>query len=80
MNTAPLFFKTFVRNVVDSCILPGTVLGSEILWLYLKQWKKEWSAIALALLSVIFLHFDLSADARSIVSQTFTEGDSNAAT
>jgi hypothetical protein len=77
MNTFPSIFKTFVRNAVDSCILPGTVTGGEIVWLYFKQWKKEWSAIGLAVLYVIFLHFDLPADARSIVSRTFAEHDSN---
>jgi hypothetical protein len=77
MNTFSLVFKTFIRNAIDSCILPGTVLGTEIVWLYFKQWKKEWSAIGLAVLSVFFLHFDLPADARSVIIRAFIEHESN---
>lgn len=71
MNSVDLIVKTFVRSAIDSCILPGTSLGTEILWLYCKEWKKEFSGILFALLSLLFVHFDLPADLRSEVREAF---------
>ena len=73
MNSVGLIVKTFVRTAIDSCILPGTTLGTEILWLYCKEWKKEFSGILFALLSLLFFHFDLPADLRSEVREAFAD-------
>lgn len=75
MNSLRFFSKSFLRIVVDSCILPGTTLGTEILWLYMKQWKREFSGILFAILSLIFFHSDVAADIRSVVSQTLSDRD-----
>ena len=75
MNSLRVFSESFVRIVVDSCILPGTTLGSEILWLYMQQWKREFSGIFLAILSLTFFHPDVTADVRSGVGQTLSERD-----
>jgi hypothetical protein len=54
MNWMSLIF----RAVADTCILPGTVNGSEILWLYLLHWKKEYSTFSFALISFLFSYVD----------------------
>jgi hypothetical protein len=53
------FIKPLVRTTLDCYILPGTVTGTEICWLYLLQWKKEVSTISLALVSVLFSQINL---------------------
>jgi hypothetical protein len=45
--------------MADCYILPGTTTGTDILWLYLLQWKREASAISLALLSIFVSQIDL---------------------
>jgi hypothetical protein len=72
MNSLRFLVKTFARTVVDSCILPGTTLGTEILWLYMKQWKKELSTISLAIISIVILQLNLPADAHTVVSQALS--------
>lgn len=76
MNAFRIHIKNFVRTAIDGCILPGTMLGTEILWLYFGQWRREWSAIGLAMAALIFIHFDMAVDARSMVQQVPSERES----
>jgi hypothetical protein len=73
MKTYSLLVRSFLRTAVDGCILPGTMLGTEILWLYFKQWRSEWSAITLAVITLVFFHLDIPANPRSFLPQTATE-------
>jgi hypothetical protein len=73
MNSFQAHFKNFVRTAIDCCILPGTMLGTEILWLYFGQWRREWSAIGLAIAAFIFIHFEMAVDTRSVVQQVPSE-------
>jgi hypothetical protein len=63
MNTAiSTFIKSLFRTAIDGCILPGTMTGTEILWLYVKQWKGELSTLSFAVLSVLVSLFEPYAD------------------
>lgn len=53
METFLIFIRSLIRTAVDCCILPGTMNGTEILWLYILQWKKEVSAISFAVISIL---------------------------
>jgi hypothetical protein len=33
--------KLLIRSSLDNYVLPGTLTGTEILWLYMIQWKRE---------------------------------------
>lgn len=36
-----LFVKTLIRSQLDIYVLPGTRTGTEILLLYMSQWKRD---------------------------------------
>jgi hypothetical protein len=46
--------KAMTRTLIDFCVLPGTALGAEILWLYSVQWKNKASLVVLAIVSFIY--------------------------
>lgn len=50
MGRGFLWMKTLVKSSLDNYVLPGTVTGTEILWLYMIQWRRD----LLALLSASF--------------------------
>ena len=41
-------FKNLIRSSLDNYILPGTLTGTEILWLYMVQWKRDIAVLASA--------------------------------
>lgn len=43
-----IYFKSLVKTSLDNYVLPGTVLGTEILWLYMIQWKRDLVALTSA--------------------------------
>ena len=49
------FLKIFIKSSLDQYVLPGTLTGTEILLLYMSQWKRNFEL----LLSTAF-HFVLS--------------------
>jgi hypothetical protein len=59
--------------MADCYILPGTTTGTEILWLYLLQWKKEASTISLALLSIFISQLDLPSNTSTSGEHLATE-------
>jgi hypothetical protein len=73
MKTYSPLVKSVLRTAVDGCILPGTMLGTEIVWLYFKQWRSEVSTIALAIVTIAFFHLDITADVRGFARQSTTE-------
>lgn len=63
-----MFIKTLVKSSLDNYVLPGTLTGSEILWLYVIQWKRDAA-------SLIFASYFLSAHSlrlKSLSTMFFT--------
>ena len=52
-----IFIKTFLKSSLDNYILPGTLTGTEILWLYMVQWKRDMTTH----LPLLFASQDLKA-------------------
>jgi hypothetical protein len=75
MNTILSHSKSLVKVAVDTCILPGTTCGTEILYLYLIQWKKELSTLFFAFLSILFAQFNSQIDVRTIPHHSFNENE-----
>ena len=55
------FMKNLVKSSLDNYVLPGTVTGTEILWLYMAQWKRDLSNVTMASLQVLFFDADVSS-------------------
>ena len=53
MANCTLLIKTLVKCSMDNYVLPGTTSGTEILWIYLIQWKRDLATLAFA--SIYFL-------------------------
>lgn len=73
INSLVQMLKTVARSTADCYILPGTSTGSEICWLYLLQWKKEFSTVSLALISILLSQADLPVDSAMFTSHSVTE-------
>jgi hypothetical protein len=43
-----LLIKTIVKSSLDNYVLPGTLSGTEILWLYMVQWTRHLTALTIA--------------------------------
>ena len=43
-----IFFKSLLKSSLDNYVLPGTLMGTEILWLYMLQWKRDFTNVTLA--------------------------------
>ena len=43
-----ILVKTLIKSSLDNYILPGTLTGSEILWLYMTQWKRNVATLVCA--------------------------------
>lgn len=55
------FMTNLVKSSLDNYVLPGTVTGTEILWLYMAQWKRDLSSVTVASLQVLFFDADVSS-------------------
>ena len=55
-----LFAKYLLKSSLDNFVLPGTLTGTEILWLYMVQWKRDLANVAIASLPALFDPGDLS--------------------
>ena len=49
--------SSLVKSSLDHYILPGTLTGSEILWIYVVQWKRDFNALAFAIVYFICRQF-----------------------
>ena len=63
-----MFIKTLVKSSLDNYILPGTLTGTEILWLYMIQWKRDLATVTFASVYLIFSQLDLQRLERAISS------------
>ena len=54
-----VILKNLVRSSLDNYILPGTLTGTEILLLYMLQWKRVLVAVASLTVSIFLSRFDL---------------------
>jgi hypothetical protein len=56
--------KAVSRTVIDFCVVPGTAIGAEILWIYTLQWKNRFSLLALALISFTYSNMHMTIEDR----------------
>jgi hypothetical protein len=42
------FLKTLIKSSLDNYVLPGTLTGTEILFIYMRQWKRDVMLLASA--------------------------------
>jgi hypothetical protein len=63
-----LLLKSVVRTAVDGCFLPGTMMGTELMLLWMIARKRELSTISLALISIFFSNFDFISSGSSLTS------------
>jgi hypothetical protein len=68
--------SSLFRSVVDTCILPGTSNGTEILLLYVRQWSKEVSIVSIAVLSMASM-INSSSNTHMTSQQTVVEPDNH---
>ena len=50
--------KTLVKSSLDNYVLPGTLTGTEILVLYMAQWKRDLIFVTFATISLISFQID----------------------
>jgi hypothetical protein len=67
------FAKIFIRTAVDGCILPGTMMGTELTWLYLQQWRKEYSTVCFTIVSILFSNLDMLTHHQTIQGSEITD-------
>ncbi|MEX2231545.1 MAG: hypothetical protein WD824_05260 [Cyclobacteriaceae bacterium] len=63
-----MFIKTLVKSSLDNYVLPGTLTGTQILWLYVIQWKRDLAAVTFASVYIICSQLDLQKLERAISS------------
>jgi hypothetical protein len=68
-----VFLKTVVRTAVDGCFLPGTMMGTELMLLWMVTRKRELSTVSLALISIFFSNFDFVSSSVTTASRTPSE-------
>ena len=67
-----MILRTFVRSSVDNFVLPGTVTGTDILLIYLTEWKRHALVVGSATLYLIASQFTLPG-VQSVLSETAEE-------
>ena len=45
--------KTLMRSSLDNYVFPGTATGTDILWIYLIQWKRDMHVLGFALVYLL---------------------------
>jgi hypothetical protein len=68
-----LFLKSVVRTAVDGCFLPGTMMGTELMILWLVKTSREVSTISLAVLSIFFSNYDFQSSTSPASSRQSSE-------
>lgn len=58
--------KNFIKCSLDNYVLPGTVTGSEILWLYMVQWKRDLVLLISASFVFVVSHYDMPGLERAL--------------
>lgn len=49
--------SSLMKSSLDNYLLPGTLTGSEILWIYVVQWRRDFNALAFATVYFLSLQF-----------------------
>jgi len=65
-----MFIKTLVKSSLDNYVLPGTMNGTEILWVYLIQWKRDIAIFTFASVYFLCSHFDFAKFQRELSSSS----------
>ena len=70
------FIKNLVKCSLDQCVVPGTRTATEILWLYMIQWKREMANITTGSFNMFLSQRDLPmvADSSAPEEQPKSEG------
>lgn len=55
-----MMLKSLIKSSVDNYLLPGTMTGTEILWLYMIQWKRDMSTLTFAVIYFVCSQFDFT--------------------
>lgn len=48
-----VLIKNLAKSYLDNYILPGTNAGTEVLWIYMIEWKRHMANVALATLYLL---------------------------
>ncbi len=54
-----VLIKALVKSSLDNYVLPGTLTGTEILWLYMVQWTRAITALTIASAYLMSSQFEL---------------------
>ncbi|HYG04121.1 MAG TPA: hypothetical protein VD927_16860 [Chryseosolibacter sp.] len=54
MRTRLPIFKAFTKTILDSCVMPGTGSGAEIVWVYSTHMKAKVFIVTVALVSMAY--------------------------
>lgn len=73
MTTITHHIIQLCKVALDSCLLPGTANGTEIVWLYISHWNKSLSAICFAIISIITIDASTGGDTNIITSRSVSE-------
>lgn len=78
-----IILKTFLRTSVDNYVLPGTATGTDILLIYMTEWKRHFvlvtSLVTSATICLIASQFDLPRSENTFpdISNEIRDGGSN---
>jgi hypothetical protein len=68
--------KSFIKGSLDNYILPGTLSGTEILWIYVVQWKRDFFTVTFAVLYFACSQFEVVVQDK-VLSGTRTNPEQN---
>ena len=71
-----ILIKDLAKSYLDNYILPGTNAGTEVLWIYMVQWKRQMANIAFATFYLLVSQADYS-EVESVAPNTPTEKSNN---
>lgn len=67
-----ILIKNLAKSYLDNYILPGTNAGTEVLWIYMIQWKRQMTNIAFATFYLLLSQPEY-AEVETVTSATQTE-------
>ena len=65
-----LILKTFVRSSVDNFVLPGTATGTDILLIYITEWRRHAIVLGSATLYLLVSQFTLQGFQNALSENT----------
>jgi hypothetical protein len=76
MTNGWMIVKTLLKSSLDNYILPGTLTGTEILFVYMAQWKRHITVVTSAGLCLIVSQLERSKTQR-VFSPTQSDSPQN---